>query len=147
MMSETLKPLAFLSRKNQKIAGHWKFQSTDTSKQNQWLKMGKTLGIRQMQSQELEICGVPVVEQWVKNPTAKAWVTVQVWVQSLGQCSRLKYLALPQLWLGCSPWPRNFHIPWVQPLKKKMLGICDESRGTGVILGQIISQAVFHYLS
>ena len=24
-----------------------------------------------------------------------------------------------QLWFRFSPWPRNFHMPWVQPLKKK----------------------------
>ena len=36
--------------------------------------------------------------QWVKNPTAVAQVTAEVWVQSLA---------------------RNFHMPWVQPLKKK----------------------------
>ena len=24
-----------------------------------------------------------------------------------------------QLWLGFSPWPRNIHILWVQPFKKK----------------------------
>ena len=27
--------------------------------------------------------GVPAVVQWVKNPTLAAWVTVEVWVQSL----------------------------------------------------------------
>ena len=25
------------------------------------------------------------------------------------------------LWLGFSPWPRNFHMPWVMPKKKKKL--------------------------
>ena len=29
------------------------------------------------------------------------------------QCSGLKDPALPQLWLGFSPWPRNFHMPRV----------------------------------
>ena len=36
--------------------------------------------------------------QWVKNLTAAAWVTVEAQVQSR---------------LG------NFHMPWVQPLKKR----------------------------
>ena len=37
---------------------------------------------------------------------------------------RVKDPALPQLWqrsqlqLGLDPWPRNFHMPWVQPKKK-----------------------------
>ena len=31
----------------------------------------------------------------------------------------IKDLALLQLWLGFSPWPRNFHMPWVWPKKKK----------------------------
>ena len=45
--------------------------------------------------------GVPVVAQGVKDP------------------------ALPQLWyrlklkLGLDPWPRNFHVLWVWPKKKK----------------------------
>ena len=62
--------------------------------------------------------------QWVKNPTAGAWVAVEAQVQSLTQGSALKDLALPSLpgrlqWqLGFSPWPRNFHMPQMQPLKK-----------------------------
>ena len=36
--------------------------------------------------------------QWVKNPTAAAWVTVKARVLSLAPLSGLKYLALPQLW-------------------------------------------------
>ena len=24
-----------------------------------------------------------------------------------------------KLWLGFDPWPRNFHVPWVQPKKKE----------------------------
>ena len=31
----------------------------------------------------------------------------------------MKNRALPQLWLRFDPWPRNFHMPWMQPLKKK----------------------------
>ena len=47
--------------------------------------------------------------QWVKNPTAGACVTVEVWVQFLAWSSGLKDLALPQLqcssqmWLGFNP--------------------------------------------
>ena len=41
--------------------------------------------------------------QWVKDP-----VLPQLW-------SRL------QLQLGFSPWPGNFHMPWVQSLKKQTL--------------------------
>ena len=47
--------------------------------------------------------------QWVKNPTAAACVTAEVWVQFLAWSSGLKDLALPQLqcssqmWLGFNP--------------------------------------------
>ena len=57
--------------------------------------------------------------QWVKKPTAVAHVIVEVWVQSLAQGSGLKDLALLHLQLRFSPWPRNFHMLQVQPLKKK----------------------------
>ena len=54
--------------------------------------------------------------QWVKNLTAATWVAVEVWVQSLAQCNGLKD---PALWFGFNPRPRNFHVLWVQPFKKK----------------------------
>ena len=44
------------------------------------------------------ICRVPTVAQWVKNLTAGAQVAAEAQVQSLA---------------------RNFHMPWVQSLKKK----------------------------
>jgi len=31
----------------------------------------------------------------------------------------VKGLALLLLWHRLNPWPRNFHIPWMQPQKKK----------------------------
>ena len=31
----------------------------------------------------------------------------------------VKDSALSLMWLGLSPWPGNFHIPWAQPKKKK----------------------------
>ena len=34
--------------------------------------------------------------QWIKNPTAAAWVTVEVSVQSLAWCSGLKNPAWPE---------------------------------------------------
>ena len=49
--------------------------------------------------------------QWVKIPTAVAWVTAKVCVLSPAQCTGLKDPALPQLWcrsqlrLRFSPWP------------------------------------------
>ena len=41
--------------------------------------------------------------QWVKNPTAGAWGTIEVQVQSLDLSSGLKDPALLQLWLGFNP--------------------------------------------
>ena len=56
--------------------------------------------------------GVPTVAQWVKNLTAVAWVTAEVWVPSLAWHSGLTDLALLQLqhrsqlwWLRFNPWP------------------------------------------
>ena len=50
--------------------------------------------------------GVPDMAQWVKNPTAAAWVAVEVQVRSSQAQHRFNL------------WPRYFHMPWVQPLKK-----------------------------
>ena len=57
--------------------------------------------------------GVPSVAQWVKNPSAAAWVVAEAPILFLVWPSRLKDLALPQLQLRFSPWPRSFHMPWV----------------------------------
>ena len=54
--------------------------------------------------------------QWVKNPTAAAQVAVEVWVQSLAQCSGLKCIALAVAQI--QSLPGNFHMPCVG-LKKK----------------------------
>ena len=62
--------------------------------------------------------GVPTVAQWVKNPTAAAWVTEEVWVcppawrSGLNQDPALPHLQHgSQLQLGFNPWPGNFHMP------------------------------------
>ena len=47
------------------------------------------------------MCGVPPVAQWVKDP-----VLLQLWQRS-------------QLWLGISPWPRDFHMLQMRPKKKQ----------------------------
>ena len=41
--------------------------------------------------------------QWVKNPTAAAWVATEAWVQSPAQHSLLKDPGLPQLQLVLDP--------------------------------------------
>ena len=69
--------------------------------------------------------GVSAVAQCVKNQTAAAQITVEAWVESLLPEYGLKDPELLQLWhssqlcLGFSPWPGNFHMPWMQPLKKE----------------------------
>ena len=55
--------------------------------------------------------------QWVKNPTAAAWVAVEAWVQSQALGGRLKESVLLQLQLTLSPWPRNLHVILKQLLK------------------------------
>ena len=69
--------------------------------------------------------GVPALAQWVKNPTAVARVTVEARVRSLAQHIGLKDPVLKQLQcksklqLRFNPWPRNVHVSWVQPFKKR----------------------------
>ena len=63
--------------------------------------------------------------QWVENLTSVAQVAVETWVLPPARHSGLKDPVLPQLlrrsqlWLGFSPWPRNFHMPWVWLVKKR----------------------------
>ena len=63
--------------------------------------------------------------QCVKNPTAAAWVAVEVHVVFPAWRSGLKDPALPhlwyrfQLWFRFNPWPRNFHMLWVWPFRKE----------------------------
>ena len=49
--------------------------------------------------------GVPIVAQWVKG-----LVLLQLWDRLL-------------LWLGFSPWPRNFHMPQVWPKEFYTFGV------------------------
>ena len=54
--------------------------------------------------------------QWVKNPTAVAWVAAETWVPSLDEDPALPQLQCrSQLQLGFNPRPRNFRVPQVQP--------------------------------
>ena len=70
-----------------------------------------------------KIRGVPSGVQWVKSLTVVAQVTVKVWVPSLTECSGLKDPVLLQLWhrsqpwLRLNPWPGNFCMLPVCPLK------------------------------
>ena len=67
--------------------------------------------------------GVPTVGQWVKNPTAMAWVTVEAWLQCPVQSSWLKDLTMPKLWF--SPWSGNCHMPQAAiKEKKKSIDLC-----------------------
>ena len=56
--------------------------------------------------------------RWVKDPTAVAQGAAEVQVRSPAQHSGLKDPGLPQLQLGFSLWPRNFHKR-PQKLKKE----------------------------
>ena len=66
---------------------------------------------------------VPTMAQWVKNLMAAAEVAMEAQVQSSVWGSRLKDLALVQLWcslqlwLVFSPWLGNVHMLQVWPLK------------------------------
>ena len=63
--------------------------------------------------------------QLVENPTATAQVSLKVQVQSQARGSGLKDQVLLQLqhrlqlWFRFDPRLGNFHMPWIQPLKKK----------------------------
>ena len=80
--------------------------------------------------------------QWVKNLTAVAQVTVEALLQSPAWHSEIKNLTLPQLqcgsqqlWPRFSPWPENFHMPLVWPLKhlKRKIRIKRSSRRGPVV--------------
>jgi len=71
------------------------------------------------------------VAEWVKDLTSVAWVAAKVQVQSSAWLSELKDLLLPrlhcrsQMHLRFHPWPKNFYMPWVWPLKKKKKEFCE----------------------
>ena len=48
--------------------------------------------------------------QWIKNPSAAARVSVELKVSNPGPVQWVKNLVLPQLQLGLSSWPGNFHM-------------------------------------
>ena len=60
----------------------------------------------------------------VKNLTAAAQVTEEVWVPSLAQSSRLKDLELPQLWLGLAQEQCAESVAIKKKKKKKKILIC-----------------------
>ena len=79
--------------------------------------------------------GVLTMVQWVNNLTAGYPAVVQ-WVNDLACLCGVSGLILSprqwvkdpallqlwhrlQMWLGFCPWPRNFHLPWVQPKNVK----------------------------
>lgn len=67
--------------------------------------------------------GVTSVAQCVKDLTAVAGVAVEGSIPSLTQCVKdpalLQLLRRLQLQLWFDPWPWNFHLPLMQPKKKK----------------------------
>ena len=61
--------------------------------------------------------GVPTVVQWVKNPSAAAWVTAEMRVQS-SACTGVKESSSATavlLWLRFNSWLRNIHLLQVCP--------------------------------
>lgn len=66
---------------------------------------------------EIYTIGVPTVAQ---NPTTVAGAAVEVQDRSPILCGGLRDLVLPHLGLRFNPWPRKFHVLWMQPRKKKI---------------------------
>ena len=64
------------------------------------------------------LSGIPALAQWVKNP-AEVWVWFPTRHRGLKDPALVWLQNRSQLWLVFSPWPRNFHMLWVRPLKKK----------------------------
>ena len=60
--------------------------------------------------------------QWVKDPAQ-----LQLWCKL-------------QLWLGFSPWPGNFHMPWVWLPPQKMLNMLREVKDVTKIQGAIMEK-------
>ena len=65
--------------------------------------------------------GVPAALQWVKNPTAAAWVTAQMQVQSPAQQSGLKDLAQVKAvaWIQSLTWELPYAVSVAIKKKKK----------------------------
>lgn len=67
--------------------------------------------------------GVSAVELWVKNRTAAAQVTAEMWVRCLAWCNGLRIWCWcccghrSELQLRFKPWPGNVHVLGVRPLK------------------------------
>ena len=57
--------------------------------------------------------------QWVNDPARLCEVAglIPSQVQWAKDLAELELWHRPRMWLGFSPWPRNFHMPWVQPKK------------------------------
>ena len=59
-----------------------------------------------------------MVMQWVKiRITVPQVLQRHRFDPHLVQWVKKKNPALLQLWLGFNPWPRDFHMLWVEPLK------------------------------
>lgn len=73
------------------------------------------------ESKNADPSGVPAVVQWVRNPTAVAWITYGAASSIPGPLQWVKGLSVPellpgsQLCLEFNPCAGNFHILWVQP--------------------------------
>ena len=70
--------------------------------------------------------------QWVKNPTAAAWVSAEAQVPSLAWHSELKAPAWLQLRLGFSPWPGNLICHRCNHKKKKKMSVFEKVSGMGI---------------
>ena len=85
---------------------------------------------------KLSTSRVPAVAQWVKNPTAMAWIAAEAWVPSLAQYSGLKATAArrSQLWLIQSlvqklPYAMHSAIKLKQTNNKKTAHLLESVRG------------------
>ena len=74
---------------------------------------------------KIDFCGVPAVVQRVKKSSIVSLQQLRLLLKCGSIPSPVQGTALPQLWhrwnlrLGFNPWPRNFHMLWVPPTKKK----------------------------
>ena len=64
--------------------------------------------------------GVPALVKWINDPACLCGGPGSI----CGRVQWVRDLELLQVWyrlqlcLRFAPWPRNFHMPWVQPKKK-----------------------------
>ena len=67
----------------------------------------------------MEKVGLEAVKLKIVRARVEERVPSPAWFSGLKELVLLQLWHWAVLWPRFSPWPRNFYMPWVQPLEKK----------------------------